>query len=274
MPGLWKFLMKNNRLTGYLAGTALFVLCQGVSADTLPPFNPFGPPAPGTQQTPAPVNPAVQAALPGYWQGTIPNGATVIFYFAPGGSGFQQSNGSQSNFSYVISGNVMTINDNVSSVSFEFAVGQDILQLKTGDMGVVTLHRMKQQPGLQPNPQPQPVPQPVPQPQPVLQPQTPALQLSGKYQCASPSMPRTLFVYDFTPANYAVYVTVPGTKLRDTFMEYGSYRIEGEQLIYTVLQHPVATMVGQTGVNYLAVTSDGFLMRTTDTELRCAKKVN
>ena len=254
--------MKNNRLTGYLAGTALFVLCQGGSADTLPPFNPFGTPAPGSQQASAPVNPAVQAALPGYWQGTLPSGAAVIFYFAPDGTGFLQSNGSQGNFSYVLSGNVITINDSASSVSFEFAVGQDILQLRTGDGGVITFHRMKQQPNQQQ------IPQPVPQPQ------TPALQLSGKYQCASPSMPRTLFVYDFTPANYVVYVTVPNTKLRDTFMEYGSYRIEGDQLIYTVLQHPVATMVGQTGANYLAVTSDGFIMRTTDTELRCARKVN
>ncbi|WP_406547433.1 hypothetical protein [Succinimonas sp.] len=261
--------MKNNRLTGYLAGTALFVLCQGVSADTLPPFNPFGTPAPGNQQAPAPVNPAAQAALQGYWQGTATNGAALIFYFAPDGTGFMQINGSQGNFSYVLSGNVITINDGTSSVSFEFAAGQDILQLKA-EGNVATFYRMKQQPGQQPNAQqiPQPVPQPAPQPQ------TPALQLSGKYQCSSPSMPRTSFVYDFTPANYAVYVTVPGTKLRDTFMEYGSYRIEGEQLIYTVLQHPVATMVGQTGVNYLAVTSDGFLMRTTDTELHCARKVN
>ena len=266
--------MKNNRLTCYLAGAALFVLCQGSSADTLPPFNPFGTPAPGNQQAPAPVNPAAQAALQGYWQGTNQNGVTVIFYFAPDGTGFMQLNGSRGNFNYALSGNVITISDNASSVSFEFAAGQDILQLKTGDGGVATFYRMKQQPGQQPNAQqiPQPVPQPVPQPAP--QPQAPALQLSGKYQCASPSMPRTLFVYDFTPDNYAVYVTVPGTKLRDTFMEYGSYRIEGEQLIYTVLQHPVATMVGQTGVNYLAVTSDGFIMRTPESELRCARKVN
>lgn len=262
--------MKNNRLTGYLAGTVLFVLCQGVSADPLPPFNPFGTPAPGTQQAPAPVNPAAQAALQGYWQGTNQSGATVIFYFAPDGTGFMQLNGSRGNFNYALSGNVITISDSSSSVSFEFAAGQDILQLKTGDGGVATFYRMKQQPGQQPSTQqiPQPVPQPAPQPQ------TPALQLSGKYQCSSPSMPRTSFVYDFTPANYAVYVTVPGTKLRDIFMEYGSYRIEGDQLIYTVLQHPVAGMAGQTGVNYLAVTSDGFLMRTSDTELRCARKVN
>ena len=103
------------------------------------------------------------------------------------------------------------------------------------------------------------------------QPQQPVVQLSGKYQCTSGSVPGALYVYDFMPANYAVYVTMKGTRLRNTFLEYGSYKVEGDRFAYTILQNPVASLVGQSAVSYIIPSSDGFVMKFSDYDIHCTR---
>ena len=270
--------MNNSRLLYMFSGAMLFVISSGSIADTLPPFNPFGTPNQPAQNS-VPVNPQVQAALAGFWRGTDNMNQEIIFYFSPQGTGYLQQNNAQMNFSYTLAGNMMTISDNVSSMSFQFAVGQGILQLQFNGK-VVTLRKTEQpqpvpqpQPQPVPQPQPQPVPQPQPQPipQPQPQPETPVVQLSGKYQCQSSSVPGAIYVYDFMPAKYAVYVTMKGTKLRNTFLEYGSYKIEGDRFTYTILQNPVASLVGQTSVSYIIPASDGFVMKFSDYDIQCTR---
>ena len=252
--------MNNSRLLYMFSGAMLFVISSGSIADTLPPFNPFGTPNQPAQNS-VPVNPQVQAALAGFWRGTDNMNQEIIFYFSPQGTGYLQQNNAQMNFSYTLAGNMMTISDNVSSMSFQFAVGQGILQLQFNGK-VITLRKTEQ---------PQPVPQPQPLPQPQPQPETPVVQLSGKYQCQSSSVPGAIYVYDFMPAKYAVYVTMKGTKLRNTFLEYGSYKIEGDRFTYTILQNPVASLVGQTSVSYIIPASDGFVMKFSDYDIQCTR---